>query len=32
LAKHRPDMVHALVVTDLYVNMAANEAGGPLIL
>jgi pimeloyl-ACP methyl ester carboxylesterase len=26
LAKHRPDLVHALVVTDLYVKMAANEA------
>jgi pimeloyl-ACP methyl ester carboxylesterase len=26
LAKRRPDLVHALVVTDLYVNMAANEA------
>jgi pimeloyl-ACP methyl ester carboxylesterase len=27
LVKRRPDLVHALVVTDLYVNMAANEAG-----
>jgi pimeloyl-ACP methyl ester carboxylesterase len=27
LAKRRPDLVHALVVTDLYGNMAANEAG-----
>jgi pimeloyl-ACP methyl ester carboxylesterase len=27
LAVRRPDLVHALVVTDLYVNMAANEAG-----
>ena len=26
LAKRRPDLLHALVVTDLYVNMAANEA------
>jgi pimeloyl-ACP methyl ester carboxylesterase len=26
LVKLRPDMFHALVVTDLYVNMAANEA------
>jgi pimeloyl-ACP methyl ester carboxylesterase len=26
LAKRRPDLVQALVVTDLYVNMAANEA------
>jgi pimeloyl-ACP methyl ester carboxylesterase len=26
LAKRRPDLFHALVVTDLYVNMAANEA------
>ena len=26
LIKRRPDLVHALVVTDLYVNMAANEA------
>jgi len=26
LAKRRPDLVHALVVTDLYVDMAANEA------
>jgi pimeloyl-ACP methyl ester carboxylesterase len=26
LVKLRPDLVHALVVTDLYVNMAANEA------
>jgi pimeloyl-ACP methyl ester carboxylesterase len=26
LAKRRPDLVHALVVTDLYANMAANEA------
>jgi pimeloyl-ACP methyl ester carboxylesterase len=26
LARRRPDLVHALVVTDLYVNMAANEA------
>jgi pimeloyl-ACP methyl ester carboxylesterase len=26
LAKRRPDLVAALVVTDLYVNMAANEA------
>jgi pimeloyl-ACP methyl ester carboxylesterase len=26
LAKRRPDLVHALVATDLYVNMAANEA------
>jgi pimeloyl-ACP methyl ester carboxylesterase len=26
LALRRPDLVHALVVTDLYVNMAANEA------
>jgi pimeloyl-ACP methyl ester carboxylesterase len=26
LAKRRPDLVTALVVTDLYVNMAANEA------
>jgi pimeloyl-ACP methyl ester carboxylesterase len=26
LAVRRPDLVHALVVTDLYVNMAANEA------
>jgi pimeloyl-ACP methyl ester carboxylesterase len=26
LVKRRPDLVHALVVTDLYVNMAANEA------
>jgi pimeloyl-ACP methyl ester carboxylesterase len=25
LAKHRPDLVHALVVTDLYVDMARNE-------
>ena len=27
LVKRRPDLVGALVVTDLYVNMAANEAG-----
>jgi pimeloyl-ACP methyl ester carboxylesterase len=27
LAKRRPDLIHALVVTDLYVSMAANEAG-----
>jgi pimeloyl-ACP methyl ester carboxylesterase len=27
LAVRQPDLVHALVVTDLYVNMAANEAG-----
>src|SRR5262245_19003729 len=27
LARRRPDLLHALVVTDLYVNMAANEAG-----
>ena len=27
LAKRRPDLVAALVVTDLYVDMAANEAG-----
>jgi pimeloyl-ACP methyl ester carboxylesterase len=27
LAKRRPDLLHALVVTDLYVDMAANEAG-----
>jgi pimeloyl-ACP methyl ester carboxylesterase len=27
LVKRRPDLFHALVVTDLYVNMAANEAG-----
>ena len=26
LARRRPDLVHALVVTDLYVNMVANEA------
>jgi pimeloyl-ACP methyl ester carboxylesterase len=26
LARRRPDLVHALVATDLYVNMAANEA------
>jgi pimeloyl-ACP methyl ester carboxylesterase len=26
LVKHRPDLVHALVATDLYVDMAANEA------
>jgi len=26
LVKHRPDLVHALVVTDLYVDMARNEA------
>jgi pimeloyl-ACP methyl ester carboxylesterase len=26
LAKRRPDLFHALVATDLYVNMAANEA------
>jgi pimeloyl-ACP methyl ester carboxylesterase len=26
LVKHRPDLFHALVVTDLYVDMAANEA------
>jgi pimeloyl-ACP methyl ester carboxylesterase len=26
LVKRRSDLVHALVVTDLYVNMAANEA------
>ena len=26
LVKRRPDLFHALVVTDLYVNMAANEA------
>jgi pimeloyl-ACP methyl ester carboxylesterase len=26
LAKRRPDLVHALVVTDLYVNMVTNEA------
>ncbi len=26
LIKRRPDLVHALVVTDLYVNMARNEA------
>jgi pimeloyl-ACP methyl ester carboxylesterase len=26
LVKRRPDLVHALVATDLYVNMAANEA------
>ena len=26
LAKRRPDLVHALVVTDLYVDMARNEA------
>ena len=26
LVKRRPDPVHALVATDLYVNMAANEA------
>jgi pimeloyl-ACP methyl ester carboxylesterase len=26
LAKRRPDLLHALVVTDLYVDMAANEA------
>jgi pimeloyl-ACP methyl ester carboxylesterase len=26
LVKLRPDLFHALVVTDLYVNMAANEA------
>jgi pimeloyl-ACP methyl ester carboxylesterase len=26
LAVRQPDLVHALVVTDLYVNMAANEA------
>ena len=26
LALRRPDLLHALVVTDLYVNMAANEA------
>jgi pimeloyl-ACP methyl ester carboxylesterase len=26
LAMRRPDLVHALVATDLYVNMAANEA------
>jgi pimeloyl-ACP methyl ester carboxylesterase len=26
LARRRPDLVQALVVTDLYVNMAANEA------
>jgi pimeloyl-ACP methyl ester carboxylesterase len=27
LALRRPDLVHALVATDLYVNMVANEAG-----
>jgi pimeloyl-ACP methyl ester carboxylesterase len=27
LAQRRPDLIAALVVTDLYVNMAANEAG-----
>jgi pimeloyl-ACP methyl ester carboxylesterase len=27
LARRRPDLLHALVVTDLYVDMAANEAG-----
>jgi pimeloyl-ACP methyl ester carboxylesterase len=27
LAQRRPDLVHALVVTDLYVNVARNEAG-----
>jgi pimeloyl-ACP methyl ester carboxylesterase len=27
LVKRRPDLVHALVATDLYVDMAANEAG-----
>jgi pimeloyl-ACP methyl ester carboxylesterase len=27
LVKRRPDLVHALVVTDLYVDMVANEAG-----
>jgi pimeloyl-ACP methyl ester carboxylesterase len=27
LVKRRPDLVDALVVTDLYVDMAANEAG-----
>jgi proline iminopeptidase len=26
LAKRQPDLVHALVATDLYVAMAANEA------
>jgi pimeloyl-ACP methyl ester carboxylesterase len=26
LVKRRPDLVHALVVTDLYVDMAASEA------
>ena len=26
LVKRRPDLVHALVVTDLYVHLAANEA------
>lgn len=26
LVKRRPDLVHALVMTDLYVNMARNEA------
>jgi pimeloyl-ACP methyl ester carboxylesterase len=26
LVKRRPDLVHALVTTDLYVNMVANEA------
>jgi pimeloyl-ACP methyl ester carboxylesterase len=26
LAKRRPELLHALVVTDLYVDMAANEA------
>jgi len=26
LARRRPDLLHALVATDLYVNMAANEA------
>jgi pimeloyl-ACP methyl ester carboxylesterase len=26
LARRRPDLLHALVVTDLYVNLAANEA------
>jgi len=27
LAKRRPDLVHALVVTDLYVDIIRNEAG-----
>jgi pimeloyl-ACP methyl ester carboxylesterase len=27
LVKRRPDLVHALVATDLYVDIAANEAG-----